>query len=161
MMPAPGRDKWSELREGAKLKSESAQIALKEWSEAVRAEPSLLWQTLTIRYTVYAVGALTLILTLRCAVNAVQPPLPKGATPRATTAHFDVICSDEACQKHFIIERAFAFDDFPVPCPACGKDSGYQALRCVSQTCRGRLTQTYTRDDGLRYCVRCNGPLER
>ncbi len=153
-MPAPQRDLWNEYREGAKLRMESGQILFREWLAAVREEPALIWETLTIRYTVYAVAAIMLILTVRCAVTAFQPPLPADARPAATTALFDAICSSPSCGKHFVIERNFSFDRFPVECPFCDKLSGYRALRCPSKTCRNRLVQTYEKDDTLR-CVAC------
>jgi hypothetical protein len=129
------------------------------WIAAVREDPALLWQTVAVRYTTYVVGALVLIWMLTGLVSLVTPPPPEGAKPEATTADFHVLCTNPDCGHHFVVHRAFGFRKFPVTCPACQHQTGAQAFRCNSPTCRGRWVVPEVRD-GRRYCPVCNAPFD-
>ena len=159
-MPAPEHNHWVELWQATKEQAEAARGHLLEWLEAVREEPALIWATMPVRYTVYGVGGLTAIFLLRAVVGGLQVPAPAMTQPRATTAHFDVVCSSPDCGHHFVIERKFKFRKFPVRCPYCEQDSGQRALRCNSATCRGRLVMTGV-EDGEIFCAQCGAALGR
>ncbi|MCH7527747.1 MAG: hypothetical protein IID39_09950 [Planctomycetes bacterium] len=154
-MPAPDRDRWSEWRELAKARTEAAREDLKEWWEVCYAEPVLFWQTPAVRYTTYGLGAILLLLLLRGTFRMLEPAGGGVPQARAVTANFDVICSNPGCGRHFVIERKFRFRKFPVTCPFCSLETGHRALRCRSQTCRGKLARTVQGDDGW-HCARCN-----
>jgi hypothetical protein len=158
-MPAPNRDRWTEWRQIARERIEVARHGLREWADACREEPVLIWQTPAVRYTVYSIGALVIILILRGAVGLLEP---KGVShqPRAATANFDVICDNAECQHTFAIQRKFKFRKFPVTCPHCNERTGQRALRCPSESCRGRLARTIKKDDGW-YCAECQELIAR
>jgi hypothetical protein len=141
-MPAPQYDKWAEFREAFKSQSESAREQLSQWLTDVRGQPELIWQTVAVRYSVYGMGGLLAVLLVRTAIGLLQPvDLAQFEAP-ARTAHFDVICDNASCKHHFVIERKFSFDRFPVTCPHCDQPSGQLALRCNSRTCGGKLVPT-------------------
>lgn len=129
------------------------------WVAGVAEDPSLLWQTATVRYTVYVFGAVILFWAVSGVAHMVTPPLPANARPEATTADFHVICANPECGHHFVIHRDFAFDQFPVACPKCKRATGMQARRCNSPTCRGRWVPPESRD-GHSYCPVCGAEFE-
>ncbi len=153
-MPAPERNRWLEWLEIGKARRESASINLREWWTAAKEEPELVWQTPAVRYTTYITGGLLMVLALRTAVDMFQPVNPAMMTPPAKTAYFDVICSNAACGRHFVIERKFSFHRFPVTCPFCKQPTGQRALRCPSATCHGRMT-IVTEVQGQPTCQVC------
>jgi len=114
------------------------QQGLADWFEAVRNEPVLLWETPAVRYAVYGIGGIVLATCVSLAVSFMTPPPPTGAQEAATSADFHVICANHNCGKHFVIRRAFGFDDFPVPCPYCGRDEGRRAVPCTADDCTRR-----------------------
>jgi len=126
-----------------------------EWKSAVREEPVLIWATPAIRYSVYAVGGLIVLSLLIWALEALQPP---NASPAAETGDFHVLCTEAACEHHFVINEEFGFDDFPVRCPKCEKKTGQRAMRCASSTCGGRWVVPKDRDDRY-YCPYCDRDL--
>lgn len=125
-----------------------------DWLEAVRAEPILLWETSTIRYTVYGVGAIIVVWVASMGVNMMTPPPPANASPVAITADFHVVCSDPECNHHFVIHRAMKFNKFPIDCPQCRRKTGEKAWRCNSSHCKGRWVAPDNRDGAL-YCPEC------
>jgi len=157
-MPAPEKNRWVEFWAIAKERKEVAKVNVAEWWTACKEEPSLIWQTPSVRYLTYLLAAILLALFLRGFIDFIQP-VPRGQiTPRATTAYFDVICSNPACGRHFVIERKFRFDDFPVACPHCQQQTGLRAIRCTSEQCRGRLVKTIEVDGQLK-CLTCGQPI--
>jgi hypothetical protein len=107
-----------------------------EWWEAVREDPGLVWRTDAVRYSVYTIGAIIAICILSAVAESMTPPLPEGAGEYAETAFFDCLCTE--CGHHFVIERKFKFDDFPVVCPKCKKESGQRAERASSGPDKGK-----------------------
>jgi len=105
------------------------------WLEAVREEPRLAWATSAVRYTVYGLAGVVLIWSATALTGWLTPPPPASARPAATTADFHVVCSDSQCAHHFVINRKFGFDDFPVKCPQCQRETGVSARRCNSAPC--------------------------
>jgi len=132
---------------------------LREWRDAVRAEPALIWETLTVRYSVYGLAGLTLIMIASSLSGWIAPPAPAGVRGPSNEADFHVICNDPKCGEHFLITRKKNFDDFPVQCPKCKQQTGYAARRCTSTTCGGKWVVPVIRD-GVRYCPRCNERLD-
>ncbi len=159
-MPAPNRNQWVEMWAAAKERRESATEELRQWYDAAKAEPTLIWQTPLVRYAVYGLGAFVVIMVVRTGIVMLQPADSARFQPRATTAHFDVICSNESCGRHFKIERRFKFREFPVDCPYCKMPNGELALRCGSDTCRGRLVITVEEKKAI-YCAHCDAVLGR
>lgn len=106
----------------------TVRIRLAAWAEACREEPVLIWHTPAIRYSTYAVGAL---IGLWVVTSFVGMWAPKNVIPPARTADFHIVCTNTACRHHFVINRKFGFDDFPVTCPKCKKETGERAVRCA------------------------------
>ena len=129
------------------------------WLEALREEPRLIWETSAVRYTVYGLAGVMLIWLATTLSGWLTPPLPPSARAAATTADFHVVCSDSRCAHHFVIHRKFGFDDFPVKCPQCQRQSGVSARRCNSAACGGRWIAPMRTDQGLQ-CPVCGAKLE-
>ena len=130
---------------------------LKDWVEAVREEPVLIWQTVAVRYAAYGLGAVVLLWGAYQVAGTFAPPAT--ATPQAKTADFHVVCTNPDCRHHFVIHREFGYRKFPVECPKCHKRTGAQARRCNSATCRGRWVPLERKDDKL-YCPVCGAQFE-
>ena len=130
---------------------------LKDWVEAVREEPALIWQTTTVRYAVYGLGAVVLLWGASQVAGTIAPPAT--ARPQAKTADFHVVCTNQDCRHHFVIHREFGYREFPVDCPKCQKRTGAQARPCNSATCRGRWVPL-ERQDGKLYCPVCGAQFE-
>lgn len=126
------------------------------WMDQVREEPSLIWETPAVRYVVYGFGALISVWSVTFLIEFITPPPPSGARPQASTADFHVICEDATCNQHFVVHREFGFDDFPVQCTKCGKQTGEAARPCNSTTCQGRWVAP-TSTDGKKTCPICQG----
>jgi hypothetical protein len=98
---------------------------LKEWWEVVRENPRLIWETTNVRWAALAVAVLVSLFMVRGCVTAI---IPASRGEPAETALFHVTCTNPGCHHHFVIEREFGFDDFPVQCPKCGKETGVHAV---------------------------------
>lgn len=129
-----------------------------DWVADAREEPALVWETPAVRYTVYALGGLMLLWVASGVAGSIAP-MPTNAVPQATTADFHVVCSDNWCSQHFVVNRSFGFNQFPIPCAKCGMQTGVRSLRCYSNTCGGRWVAPLKTDEGLR-CARCDGRLD-
>ncbi len=104
--------------------------------------PTLAWHYPEIKYTTYLLAALVMIWLVRFAIVLIQPGPPESFKPQATTADFQVFCTNPQCPSHdqlFVIHREFGFHGFPVECPVCKKLTGLRALKCFSPTCNGKL----------------------
>ncbi len=130
-----------------------------DWVEAVREEPRLAWETPALRYGVYGLSGIILLWVAAGVVRLAVPPLPASAKPQATTADFHVVCANPDCSHHFVIHREFGFDDFPVLCPECKRESGVAARRCNSATCAGRWVAPQSTAEGM-VCPVCGSRLE-
>jgi hypothetical protein len=101
---------------------------LTDWWHRVREEPALFFQTSNVRYAACGAAALMAILMIGWFAGALTPPAPKGAGKPSQMAQFHVICDDPACGHHFVIQRKFSFNKFPIECPKCGKKTGCRAV---------------------------------
>lgn len=131
---------------------------LGEWAQACREEPTLIWQTPQVRWTVIAAVGLTAILVAAWFIEWVAPGAPPSAGPLAKTATFHVVCTNPDCKQHFLIERRFNFDGFPVLCPRCHNKTAQRALRCSSAQCGGRHVAVAERG-GRFICTECGADL--
>ncbi|MCP4249103.1 MAG: hypothetical protein GY778_18830 [bacterium] len=132
---------------------------LSAWGQAAREEPRLIWETPQVRYAVYGIGVLIGVGVLVWLASALGPP-QKDVQPRAKTADFHVICLDDDCGHHFLINRKFGFDRFPVTCPRCEGQTGHRAQRCHSRACAGRYVAPIE-SDGEFICASCGADLGR
>lgn len=158
-MPAPERNRlntWYVLIKEEWLPAQVTRV--KAWISAAREEPALVWQTPQVRYAVMGVGALVAVWILIFLFSLLEPPGAKNAQPRAKTATFHVVCGNRDCGHHFLIERKFGFDDFPVECPKCGQETARHAMRCHSEDCGGRYVIAQEEDGQLR-CAECGASL--
>lgn len=127
---------------------------LSEWFQEARKEPRLFWETAAIRYVVYITVGLILVTGVKWGSSMIAAPPPESAVPQARTADFHVLCSDQKCGHHYVINRKFGFSSFPVACPKCKKETGMAAVKCYSPKCKGRWTYLQT-VDSLSKCARC------
>ena len=116
-MPAEKESRIAMWLEAVRAWAPTVRIRFAEWWTLVRQEPILLWHTPAIRYAAFAIGLVLALGLVTWVVGAFVPPLPPGTTEPARTAQFHVLCADPTCAHHFVIERKFRFDDFPVACP--------------------------------------------
>ncbi len=146
-------------------------VAVREWLPTVkpllaeryapvRETPGLVWRLPEVRYTALALGVLFVVSILQFAGSCLSFAPEEAFQPRATTGDFHVLCTNEQCKKHFVINRKFKFDDFPVACPTCKQETGQRALRCRSKTCRGQLVPTEIRA-GDYVCQKCSKVVKR
>lgn len=145
------RDQLPELRQ-----------RLRAWLTSIYQEPRQLlelWNLSAIRYTTYFLVGLILLWGVSWTANAIAPPPPASALPKATSADYHVVCSQETCRHHYVIHRNFGFDQFPVACTQCKKQTGRRAVRCFSNTCRGSWVAPNVQD-GVRSCSSCGKSLE-
>jgi len=131
---------------------------LGEWARACREEPVLIWETPQVRWGVICVSGLLAVLLVVWFVGWMVPDLPASAKPQAKTANFHVVCTNPACKHHFLIERKFGFDHFPVVCPRCKEKTGQLGLRCHSEKCGGKYVAAVKRGDRL-ICTECGADL--
>lgn len=150
-MPVYKESKFAEYLEGFKAWRGNLRTRLGDWKDAVREEPVLIWQTTAIRYSVYAIAGCLGLSAILWGLSLFHPP---QAAPPAKTADFHVLCTNPSCGRHFVINRKFNFDDFPVPCPVCKQKTGQQAMRCSSKQCGGQWVVPKTTQDRLR-CPIC------
>jgi len=129
-----------------------------DWLDECRQEPRLIWETAAVRYTTYLIAGMILIKVVSTSVTAFAPPPPASSKPLATTADFHVLCADSACRAHFVIHRRFGFDDFPVQCPVCKKETGQAARQCLSAKCRGDWRIPSAKSEG-QVCPACASKL--
>lgn len=157
-MPAPQRNPWKDWAEVAKERTAIAKDQFRQWCKNVREEPGLFWATDSVRYATYTLGLVTAAWMLQFGVSLLQPVRAKDSTPRASTAFFDVVCTNPACGKLFKIERKFRFRSFPVVCAYCRQTTGQRALRCPSTACRGRFVPVVDKDERF-LCASCGRVL--
>ncbi len=146
-------------------------VAFREWLPTVkpylaeryapvRETPGLLWRLPEVRYTALALGVLVALSIFQFAGGCLSFAPEGEVQPLATTGDFHVVCTNEQCKKHFVINRKFKFDDFPVECPTCKQDTGQRALRCRSKTCGGQLVPTEIRG-GDYVCRQCGKVVKK
>ncbi|NOX59187.1 MAG: hypothetical protein GXP29_10065 [Planctomycetes bacterium] len=140
------------IREGVP----AAKAKFGEWCETCREEPTLIWQTPAIRYVTYAVVGLVGVLTVSAVANSCVPNI--DVQERATTTDHRVMCTNTDCANTFVVDRPFGFDDFPVTCPKCSKQTGERSVRCNSETCKGRWIVRDRRGDRF-VCPHCETDL--
>ncbi len=129
---------------------------LREWYDTCRDEPILFWHTPAIRYMTYGIVAIVGALTISWFADLWAPNVE--VKDQATTTDHRVICTNDECTKMFVIDRPFGFDDFPVTCPKCSKETGQSAHRCNSKSCNGRWVIRRAQDE--RYaCPHCSADL--
>lgn len=150
---------WDEWLQAARAQVPFIKERFDKWVAAVREEPMLVWHTPGIRYAAYGVGGLLALWVTTGLLGMLTPPPPPDAREAAKTADFHVVCSDERCEYHFVINRPFGFRKFPVVCPKCQQRTGAQARRCNSEMCLGRWTAPQKVDGTLR-CPRCGRVFE-
>jgi hypothetical protein len=131
---------------------------LAAWFQAARQEPRLVWQTPQIRYGAIGVGAFAGLMILFSFLGSFSSN-SNVSRERARTADFMVICSDARCGYTFVINKKFSFDDFPVPCPKCHRESGMRAVRCWSKSCGGKHVAA-REEEGQLVCPKCNAVLD-
>lgn len=151
------QEKPNRLAEWLTIAKQNAPVAKRhfsEWWEEVRADPGLAWETYWVRYPVYALCGLVVLLMVNTGITLFAPPMPPKAQAVAGSADFRVVCTETACGHQFVINREFGFNDFPVTCTKCRKLSGYSARPCYSTTCNGRWVAPVQRDDGP-HCPSC------
>lgn len=156
-MPAEKPSKLSELLDALREGTPGVKMYVGAWLEACRNEPRLIWHTPAIRIIVYIIAGILLVKSIGWGFTLLAPGGAEPA-PRAETADFHVICTNPDCGKHFVTNRDFDFNDFPVKCPFCQKESGANARSCNSTTCKGRWVSPVA--DGERLtCPVCGGDL--
>jgi hypothetical protein len=156
-MPVEEPGKISQWMHAFRMWLPSARQRSAEWYETVREEPALVWHTPAVRYGLYAIGALVLVLIVQWGIGFLSAGGPE-VQPPAKTASFHVLCSTPNCRYHFVINRKFGFDSFPVECPKCHQETGQRAYQCFSKTCNGRWTYG-TQVNKQTICARCREPL--
>lgn len=144
----------TEWLQAARTQAPIARDRAAEWLAAARDDPALIWRTPAIRYGVYGLAAVVVMVAVRAGIGLFATPVPVDAGPVATSADFHVVCSDEACQSHFVIHRDFGFNDFPVECAKCKKATGQPSRRCHSSTCQGRWV-TPKQQGAAKACPHC------
>lgn len=130
---------------------------LSAWGQAAREEPRLIWETPQVRYVAYGVGAIVGVGVLVWLTGTLDTT-PKSAQPRAKTADFHVICLEGDCGYHFLVNRKFGFDRFPVACPHCQERTGHRAQRCHSPACAGKYVAPIE-SEGELTCASCGADL--
>ncbi len=130
-----------------------------DWVEASRENPSLIWAAPGVRYTTFVLIGVIGVWVLSGLAGAIAPPPPRAARPEATTADYHVICVDPECESHFVINRQFGFGSFPVKCAKCERKTGERAVRCNSQTYKGRWVAPID-EGGASECPRCAGHID-
>lgn len=133
----------------------SVRLRAAEWVEACREEPALIWQTPAVRYLVYTCGGMVALWIVLALIGSMAP---KDVVPRARTADFHVVCTNPSCGKHFVINRKFGFDDFPVDCPRCQQRTGEQAVRCTGGPRDGAWVPAKLNDQGQLVGALCDVP---
>lgn len=129
-----------------------------DWIADCREEPRLIWETTAVRYISYGVVGILLAWLVSGLIELVAPVPQAAVKPPAETADYHVLCTNPECGEHFVINRPFGFDDFPITCPKCKKETGRRAVRCVSEMCGGRWVVPTEADDRL-YCPHCAQPF--
>lgn len=135
------QERRNRLAEWLLLAREQAPILrqhFREWLAAVRAEPSLIWQTPAVRYATYAVVGLFLLMMVGKIRAMIGPPPSVSVREAASTVDFRVKCSSADCGHDFVLHREFGFRGFPVECPECKRKTGVRARQCFSHECNGR-----------------------
>lgn len=128
--------------------------AVRRWAAHVMEDPSLIWQNAVVRYVTYGLAGIVLLVTVNTIMRAVSPPVPQSAKPEAVTADYHVICTAGNCGHHFVINRRFGFNGFPVTCSQCEKETGSQAIKCPQMTCQRWVVPIETETG--RYCPECD-----
>ncbi|MCO6436460.1 MAG: hypothetical protein J5J06_05180 [Phycisphaerae bacterium] len=147
----PGRiAEWSEI---ARQRAPVLRQHFRAWIAACQENPHMIWEAAPVRYATYALGAVVLLWSASWLTTAINP-LPQEASERAVTADFHLLCTNPQCGYHFVIQRKFGFNDFPVTCPKCEQKTGHRARPCYSPACGGRWVVPHT-DGRVERCPRC------
>ena len=129
-----------------------------QWREAVRAEPSLIWQTLAVRYATYGLVGFALLTVVSAVPGWFVGPPPADARPLAVTADFHVVCSKLECGYHFVTNQKKGFRKFPITCLRCKQKSAVHGRRCRSDSCSGQWVAPVEIEHSLR-CTQCGRAL--
>lgn len=152
-------NKLAEWMEIVREQSPTWKDAVRTWVAQVAENPAQIWQNTVIRYSVLAIGGIMLLLIIDTGLKAVTPPIPEGAKEQAVTADYHVICTQASCGSHFVINRRFGFNRFPVTCNKCEMESGAKAVKCPRSTCQKWVAPI--KEDDQSFCPYCDYKFEK
>jgi hypothetical protein len=102
----------------------TVRVRAEEWWLTLRAEPVQALKSPVVHYI--GLGILALIAIYIISVLA-GSCVPEGPAQIDHKVMFHVLCSEPSCRHHFAIRQKEKYDDFPVKCPKCGRETGYHA----------------------------------
>lgn len=124
-----------------------------EWREAFRQDPAVLWAGPIPRIAgIIVAGTLCLILG-NWLIQGLRPAGPAGTFAEPTPfATIHVACTNPDCLHHETRKVDIDFDDWPMTCDKCGRESVYRAKLC--RKCRNWYATAPGASERCPHCQR-------
>ena len=123
--------------------------------DQIRQDPRDLWELAEVRTLAACVGGVVVVGGLILAMASLATPSDPGVEASAAIkVVFRARCAEPSCGHRWDFTDRADFDDWPVPCPVCGRKSGRRLVRCPAAQC-GKWVIPLEAPDGARRCPDC------
>jgi len=129
------RDTLGHLSDRLRERKEDFSSNFSQWKADVREDPSLLWRTPAIRWSLIVLLAIGAVVTSIYVTQSLTPAAGEGWEAATRTATIYVACTDPACRRSHAAQVPMSFRDWPMKCDFCGGERVYRATLCPR--CRG------------------------
>lgn len=101
-----------------------------QWRRDVRANPSILLQSLPVRLAFWMLVAVAFFFVVTRIMTALAPDASAGREEATSVATIYVACSNPDCGRSQVANPRVDFKEWPMTCAACGKATVYRASMC-------------------------------
>jgi predicted RNA-binding Zn-ribbon protein involved in translation (DUF1610 family) len=123
-----------------------------QWRRDVRANPSILFQSLPVRLAFWLVVAVAFFFCVTRIMKALTPDASAGREAATSVATVYVACANPDCGKSQIANPRVDFKAWPMTCAACGKATVYRATVC--KKCRNWIAMVPGQPPDCPHCRR-------
>lgn len=149
------QDSISQLPHKVRQAADDLPANWSQWRRDVRANPSIIFQSLTVRIGFWLLVAVGFYFAVSRAMLAMTPDPNAGRIEATKVATIYVACAKPECARSRLANPPVNFKDWPMKCENCGGQTVYRATQCVK--CRNWIAQT---PGGKVDCPHCRRAAE-
>lgn len=121
------------------------------WSQ-VRDDPAALWHNPLLQFGFWILLLIVGLTAGGLTIRNLAFPADDRFKVEAPVAIIHVACTDPACAAEKTVEVDLDFDDWPMKCESCGRESVYRAKQC--HVCKGWYAVRPDQPDECPHCAK-------